>query len=276
MTNDKENPCLKRLDAECFKHDPEFFKRAFALRLLFLLTRGLLSRLLPQMPDGLPLLIIDPDVDLVPPIYVPSWEPGPPRPIGGYIPTGLTVQVISNTQDGCIRNSDYDWATCRNDTSGNLPEHTIYYHPDAMMAQATAALYYRIRRGFYAFDLTAYAGKTLKAATLNITYHTNHEGSVCAQEGTQSDTLINPDYDNFTGTKFGTAAWIAGLNTITFGSNGISYIQSVLGGTAKICCREYQHDYRDIAPAAGTNYRNGCYFADDPTPANRPYLELTF
>lgn len=217
-----------------------------------------------------------PDTGTTPPTYVAPWEPGPIKQPVSYSPAGEIVQVISTTQDGSIRTDGYDWTTARNAASGNLPQHTIWYDTEGIMAEQTAGLYFRIRRSFFQFDLSAYAGRSIKTASLNITYHTNHESDACAQEGTQSDTLVNADIDNFTGPLFGTATWGAGLNTITFNAAGIAYLQSVIGAIAKICCREHAHDYLDVTPGVGAEYRNGLCFANNPTPAIRPYLELTF
>jgi len=91
-------PCQKRLDAECFRHNPAWAKQALAYRLVHLLTPKQLTRRLPKglrralvalgvaMPPGLTL----PDGTLVAPgTQLPAtWTPGDPVPIGIIITPG--------------------------------------------------------------------------------------------------------------------------------------------------------------------------------------------
>lgn len=105
MTNDKEYPCLKRLDADCFRARPAWAKQAFAYRLVHLLTpkaltkrlpKGLRTALIPpgviwQPGDPLPPGAVQPAMlppgamatGPTPPMYTGVWSPGPPSPTGG-------------------------------------------------------------------------------------------------------------------------------------------------------------------------------------------------
>lgn len=103
-------PCLKALDAECFKARPAWAKRAFAYRLVHMLTPKALTRRLPRilrqallMPgaqwnvgDPYPPGTIDPGMIGgfgvgSQPIRVPPWEPGPINQPGRYSPVALGV-----------------------------------------------------------------------------------------------------------------------------------------------------------------------------------------
>lgn len=105
MTNDKIQPCLRRIDADCFRSRPAWAKRAFAYRLVHLLTpkpltkrlpKGLRTALIPpgvvwQPGDPLPPgaimpAVLPPGVEATgptPPTYTEVWSPGPPSPVGG-------------------------------------------------------------------------------------------------------------------------------------------------------------------------------------------------
>ena len=93
-------PCQKRLDANCFRSNPAWARRAFAYRLLHLLTPKQLTR---RLPKGLRLALIAPGVDVPPGLVLPdgtlvgpgttlpsTWDPGDPVPPGIIIIRGTT------------------------------------------------------------------------------------------------------------------------------------------------------------------------------------------
>lgn len=116
------SPCLERLDADCFRSHPAWAKRAFAYRLVHLLTPKPLTKRLPralrrpllapgvEMPPGVdipPGTVIGPGVqippgwqpgDLAPPgitippgtVFPPGWTPGDPVPDGVTLDPGAT------------------------------------------------------------------------------------------------------------------------------------------------------------------------------------------
>ena len=99
MTNDKVHPCLKHLDADCFRARPAWAKQAFAYRIVHLLTPKALTK---RLPKGLrrallaPGLVIPPGVEMPPGVVVgpggeipAGWTPGDPLPPGA-IPPGET------------------------------------------------------------------------------------------------------------------------------------------------------------------------------------------
>ena len=99
---------------------------------------------------------------------------------------------------------------------------------------------------------------------------------VVAQKGTQADTLSAADFDNFTGSEYGHVT-VSQKNTtysITLNATGISDVQTAADNSAvaKICLREYTHDYLNSAPTTGVNV-SGISFADNSS--NKPYIIVT-
>jgi len=90
--------CLKRIDAECFRAHPAWAKRAFAYRLVHLLTPKPLTK---RLPKGLRLALVAPGVEIPPGVELPpgvvvspgaevpaGWTAGDPAPYGVTIPPG--------------------------------------------------------------------------------------------------------------------------------------------------------------------------------------------
>lgn len=95
MTPLQTAPCLGRLDAACFKHNPKWARRAFAYRLLHTLFPGYITR---RLPKGLRLALIGSLADIPPGVIIPDgtviapgaeippgYQPGDPPP-DGWIP----------------------------------------------------------------------------------------------------------------------------------------------------------------------------------------------
>lgn len=98
MTNDKVHPCLKALDADCFRTRPAWAKQAFAYRLVHLLTPKALTK---RLPKGLRRALLAPGVVMPPGVEMPpgvvvgpggeipaGWTPADPMPTGVTIPPG--------------------------------------------------------------------------------------------------------------------------------------------------------------------------------------------
>lgn len=128
-------------------------------------------------------------------------------------------------------------------------------------------------RSFFYFSISSITG-TLLSASVNLYGASYDESPVCVQQGTQADTLGTGDFDSFSGSSWGNSgAWsTAGYNTIDLNSAGLSAVSSASGSTLKVCAREYEYDYSDTVP--NTDYRAGCYYADNSGTSNDPYLLL--
>lgn len=180
--------------------------------------------------------------------------------------------VYSTTADGSVYSTqDSTWAALRGATSGiadnNDANHTSACR--AYMVYGNALL----RRSFFYFDLSSKAG-TLISASVFIYGLTNGDSNVSIQQGTQSDTLGNADYNNFSGDYWAkTSSWsTSGYNTFALDATGTAAVQTQIGsGIFKVCAREYEHDYADSNPGS-TSYDVGMYYADQADTTYDPYL----
>lgn len=75
---------------------------------------------------------------------------------------------------------------------------------------------------------------------------------------------------------FDSLTWVIGENVFTMNVPGKIYIQGKFGDTAKLCLREYDHDYLDVAPGVGEDFRSGLYWSGAAVAANRPKLTVTY
>lgn len=181
--------------------------------------------------------------------------------------------VYATTADGKVQKSGSDWATVRGAASGGTPDTSSAALVNALRCSDSGGLIW-VGRSFLYFDTSAISG-TISAAVLNLYGYDTAQSTVCAQKGTQADTLEAADFDSFTGDEYGhTSGWsTTGYNSITFNSQGRSDINTT--GTTKICIREYAHDYANSAPGASTSYNCGMYYADQTGTDKDPYLEIT-
>lgn len=98
MTNDKMQPCLRRIDADCFRARPAWAKQALAYRIVHLLTPKPLTK---RLPKGLRRALLAPGVEVPPGVEMPAgivvspgaeippgWMPSDPVPAGITIPPG--------------------------------------------------------------------------------------------------------------------------------------------------------------------------------------------
>jgi len=189
--------------------------------------------------------------------------------------------VQSLTADGTIFAYNTNWATAR-DTQGNAYAwDTTQADSSAMTARFYNTKYY-LRRSFLFFDLAALpAGVSISSVVLSVLGYFNADSSVVAFQGTQHNPLQSSDWLAFTGGFFAGISWtkkgvgIYNFNDMVFDSAGRAYVRSAAGSTAKICLREYNHDYLNVAPAGNTPF-NGMFFANHADPYTRPYLTITY
>lgn len=178
--------------------------------------------------------------------------------------------VYSSTSDGYISNSGTVFSTVRGAVTGVGSSDTVSYYSVASSCYLNASTYWIIRSFFY-FSISS---GTYQSVAFYIKAYSYYESDICAQKGTQADTITTSDYDSFSGLSYGSkGSLVNGYNYIDFDSTGINDINTSSGSVAKVCCREYSHDYSNSQPAG--NFRNGCFFADSSGTSSDPYLELT-
>lgn len=212
----------------------------------------------------------------IPPGYAQIWEPGPAhRPVSGG--AKITVQAsFVGTNDGMLIFQDSSWDEAHDATDANIPVGTLTESGTAVEA-ARFVFSWDIHRSFFSFDLSGIpAGARVIAATLTLHSYDTEQCNVSVQEGTQGSPLSNADFDAFTGEYFAVNAWELNSNTFEFNDIGIAYIQSVIGATANICMREYDHDYLDVSPADGEAPAAGVCYSGTANPEDRPKLTVTY
>ena len=153
---------------------------------------------------------------------------------------------------------------------------------DASSTVGTFALYYGgisyVYRSFFAFDLSAISG-TVTACdfyirSLRNSNLTESTTNVSVFQGTQGTSLAADDLHAFTGSEFGSCAWVnttGTWNTISLNASGVSYISGMVGDTAYLCAREKDHDVAESNP--GEWFGSGMYYSEST--GNEPYLEIT-
>jgi len=143
-----------------------------------------------------------------------------------------------------------------------------------------------VTRSFFLFDLSSIpASAEIISAIFTIGGHLNPweaTSTVCIQQGTQADILTVNDYTAFAGAAFAAVTWkVSGpggtnLNEFILNAAGLAYIQSVFGGTAKICAREYGSDYENADPGFGVGWTNDACFSEYADAALRPILTVIY
>ena len=154
-----------------------------------------------------------------------------------------------------VRNTNASWNTCKTASTGDFSKDD-YQSITPGVASRLLSGTYGIYRSFFYFDLSSIpAGSSIQSATLDITSTSYSPTNISLLEGTQADTLSTADYDQFTGDPFDTIQWIdtlpdpVNVNTFTFNDAGITYLESKIGDTTKLCLIEYTHDYLNDPPS---------------------------
>lgn len=235
-----------------------------------------------QPGDPLPPGAIPPAIDwdnppapaITPPENVAPFGPGPTHPPGSSPPGEVTIEIYSSTGDGHVYISRTSWSAAHDALTGSSFNTTDTIDSDGICASKTG-ITYPIRRCFFYFDLSSIpASKTVLSVDLFIRGFGYAESNVSVQEGTQSDPLAVEDFDAFTGAYFRQILWTSSDNNFAFDAAGVAFIQSKLGATAKLCLREYYHDYLDITPTVLE--RCGLYFSNHSTVSRRPKLIIVY
>lgn len=219
-----------------------------------------------------------------PPISpVPPWTPGPPRaPALDPLPGGpVELAIVSGSADGFINNRGATWANVKAILDTAEVNDTDTDSEFSMSAYFDFLLYF-IWRAYLYFDLSGVPiGRTITSAVLTALGLGDAGHVVSIQEGTQHDTLEEDDFFEFTGTFFNQQTWVIGsgpgwtLNNIIFNAGGLTYLNTVIGSTAKLCVRDYTRDYLDSEPPFG-GYKAGIAFSEYATEARRPILTVIY
>jgi len=197
------------------------------------------------------------------------------RGLGTLVPETI-VEVFGSTSDGVIKCGwDPDWSDVWNGLVSIITTDDDGGHGQAMYVYAGPGFNY-ISRSFLFFDLSSPPDiGAPKRVTLVIYGATNHDSSVSVQEGTQHDPLIDADFTAWTGPQFALHPWAVPLNEIKFNPDGIAYIASKIGSTAKLCLRECTRDYFNNPPGETVDLENGMHYQDQ-IEGYRPYLKITY
>jgi len=132
-------------------------------------------------------------------------------------------------------------------------------------------------RSFFDFDLSSIpAGAQCASCRLTLQSYGANTCSASIQEGTQNDPLTIFDYDAFSGLCFNTQTWVIGENVFEMNVAGLIYLTSKFGNTAKLCMREYNHDYLDIEPGEGEILQAGLYWSGTAVAEDRPKITITY
>lgn len=181
--------------------------------------------------------------------------------------------VYSSTSDGYVQGGNADWATIHDaTTAGTVNTTGADLYAQAHLATPT----YYIARSFMYYSLTGLSGVAPVISCSEYVYVATKVGTptMCTQKGTQSDSLVGDDFDNFSGSYYGTKLSVnSQYNAISYGAQGLSDVGGALGGVFKTCIRDYSNDYSNSAPTGGnyTPFRS----ADDTSGTKDPYLYIT-
>ena len=180
----------------------------------------------------------------------------------------------SNSSDGSIslNRAGFSWSTTRSHTGTYASvDDTDPDEATAMMGgYSTSSLRYYISRSFMLFDTSGASSPA--SVSLFVRGYNYAEKDATVQQGTQGTSLSNSDYNNFSGSAWDSVSWSTGWNEFVFNGTGIAAVNT--SGDTKVCLRQKDNDYDNVAPStASTNYnRNGVYYAES---SSDPYLSIT-
>jgi len=159
VTNDKIQPCLRRIDANCFRANPVWAKQALAYRIVHLLTPKPLTK---RLPKGLRTALLAPGVDVPAGVEIP---PGTVVSPGAEIPAGWTP--ADPLPPGAIPPATYPPGVDPSETGPTPPTYTEVWSPGPV-ATGVGGGY----AGFWFYDpfddldLTVWAKAVVDSATI--------------------------------------------------------------------------------------------------------------
>ena len=191
----------------------------------------------------------------------------------GYI-QGACYMIHSNATDGdCGMRGEASWLLARDPAVSEDCNTGASFYSYAVNALRIFGTWY-CSRSWFDFDLSPISsGLSIVSATLRFKTDCTYSDTACLQEGIQEIPMTVNDFQAFTGSILGQKVLHEGVNTIDFNAAGLSYLESVLGSTAKICMREYDFDYLNIAPGIQGGHI-GIYYSETPSGDDKPMLTI--
>ena len=208
--------------------------------------------------------------------------------------------ITANTTDGYTASglksswNDAHDATSTQTLNTSATDGSIHWGPRSEYAAARGRYY--IVRAFFDWNVSSISG-TVSAASIkiktsgaptgspkNIVIKSGHDPSDTSEHW--YSTMISGLGITYSGwdentsgvealSEATTAANDGFFTTYTLNSAGLTYLNSVTGGSTPfvVAVLNYDYDYLDTAP---TDYqKNGIYYANHSTSGNRPYLDYT-
>jgi len=86
--------------------------------------------------------------------------------------------------------------------------------------------------------------------------------SISIQESTHNPFLYPSDlsvFSKFKGSPLSIKRFTPGWNLFQFNRSGIKYIKKKIGYGAGLCLREYDHDFKNVAPVPASTYTNSMF-----------------
>lgn len=192
------------------------------------------------------------------------------------------ITITGLATDGYVECLAGVWADARAGTGAKIASAADIRRKDALASSYDSAVSaFRISRVFLYFDMSGLGISPMAEITgVRLKLHGYAYATAeyaCAQEGTQGDILGMADFNAFAGSMFGKNAFAwhdTGQNGITFNQAGTDYITGKINQTAKLCVREYDHDYLNIDPYK--LFRSGIYFTEASSEDFKPELEIEY
>lgn len=190
------------------------------------------------------------------------------------------VEVPANYDTHITNYGSGGWASVHDAGSGQNIRDAFAYHA-AAADRIDPTIW--IRRSFLSFDLSNIPTDAIIVScsffcSLYVEGTPSGNTKVLLQKGTFPIPASVADFDSFTGASFGDVTGSSPLSyapaEIIFNSTGIAYIQSIIGETARLCMREYTHDYLDTIPVNNEDYA----YADIESieVARQAYLKINY
>jgi len=166
------------------------------------------------------------------------------------------------------------WNDVHDSEIGNQRNDSCYYYSKGILAayNSKEGDLYVISRSYFAFN-TSFLGEnaTIVRADLYLYGIGTNESSVCMVSW--DDGADGVDFDDY---GFSGDENLGNTNQWFINEKGLAYVNKT--GYTYVSCREYDHDFLNIAPEDNrlAEYRNGHYFSDEPGTDKDPYIFIEY